>query len=221
MFWNAATEGTPGATPAEVSATPAAPVVPQQSTPATGTTPANPALSTATGGGQGAGEAVAPQAPVVFDATTLKAPDGLDVASDEYKSFTELFSNDKLSAAERAQGLLDLYASANTKAAEANVAEATRVWETLNAGWRTELAAAPGFSGRVDEELGAIKQALIAQGAGDEFFAAMDLTGAGNHPAVQMVLQKLVAPHREGKAVVPGAQQSTPPAPGSRMFGKK
>lgn len=142
--------------------------------------------------------------PAAFDIAALTLPDGVVLDEAVGKSFTELLNDTALSPQERGQKLFDLY-SQNTTAMQTATQEAqVAAWAELNNTWRAEVDALPEFKGKVDVELGAIKQVLTGPDfkAPKEFFSALDLTGAGNNPHILSMLHKLTAPYREGKPVV-------------------
>lgn len=174
----------------------------------TGTvTPVDPNANPASGddtpaGGEGEGaKPNDPPPPDPFDAAKLTLPEGLTLPEEIGKTFADTLNNPDLSPQERGQALLDLYSKQMTEQAEAGMKAAADSWTEMTAKWRDEIKALPEFTGKVDAELGAVKQALISAGAGDEFFAALNLTGAGNHPAVVQMLHKLTTHLREGGAV--------------------
>lgn len=149
-----------------------------------------------------AAETVAPEpAPAAFDASALTLPEGFAADDERLTAFAEAV-NGEGTPQERGQRLFDLYSS---EVARANAA-AQEQWDNLQAQWREEVNALPEFKGRVESELGGIKQALISLGADDAFFSVMDTTGAGSNPLVLSMLHKLTAPYREGRPVNGGAQ---------------
>lgn len=195
---------TAGAASAEASTPPA------ETTP----TPAEDAgdVSLLSGGGQ-APAAPAPgtdgQPPVeapTLDAAALTLPEGFDFPDELRGEFATVLGDENLGPQERAQALLDLYskqAETLTGTLTAKMAEeAATAYTAMQESWRTELRALPQFAGaKLEPELGAIKQALVAQGADEKFFEALNVTGAGNHPAIVSMLHKLTLPLREGGAV--------------------
>lgn len=150
---------------------------------------------------QEAALAPAAPAPAAFDASALTLPEGFAADDERLTAFAEAV-NGEGTPQERGQRLFDLYSS---EVARANAA-AQEQWDNLQAQWREEVNALPEFKGRVESELGGIKQALISLGADDAFFSVMDTTGAGSNPLVLSMLHKLTAPYREGRPVNGGAQ---------------
>ena len=64
------------------------------------------------------------------------------------------------------------------------------------------MAALPTFGGaNLDQNLAEVKQGMELAGASPEAFAALNVTGAGNHPALVPFLHKLVKPYLEAAPV--------------------
>jgi len=77
---------------------------------------------------------------------------------------------------------------------------------TMREGWRDTIAKDPEIGGKLDvvkAEIGKIYQHL-PPALGQEFRDAMNLTGAGDHPAFVKALYKLATLVNEGKPVTPG-----------------
>lgn len=162
----------------------------------------------------GAGEA----APAAFDPAALTLPEGFEMSEELGTGLAAIINNADLSPQERAQQLIDLHAasvktvleSASTALQEANMA----LWKQTNDEWREKIKELPEFKADPDAEAGKVLQALKAVGASDEFFLALDLTGAGNNPAILQVLHRLSKPFMEGGSVASGDK-----APSGRQLG--
>ena len=167
-------------------------------------------------------EAKAEEAPVVFDATKLTLTEGVELSEEAVKVFTDLLNNSKLTPQERGQQLVDLHVKAledHAKSVTEAVAKANmETWTKMNDEWRAQIAKLPEFKNNPDGEAGKIFQTLTTLGAGKDFFAAVDLTGAGNHPAILQMLHKLVQPFVEGKAVGGEAKPTVRKQPGANMY---
>lgn len=154
------------------------------------------------------------EAPAAFDAAALTLPEGFELDEEVGKSFTEVLGDEKLSPQERGQKLVELHAtamqSAVTKLAEESAKANMDLWTKTNEEWRTKIAELPEFKGNPDAEAGKVIQALTAVGAGEDFFKALDMTGAGNHPAILQILHRLTKPFIEGGAV--GGEGGAKPA---------
>lgn len=161
---------------------------------------AKPAAAAAEGEAKSEGEA-----PVVFDLAAIKLPEGVTLDEEVGKAFGDIFNNAELSPQERGQQLLDLHVKAlgdlQTQASEVMQTQARETWTKMNDEWRGQIKDLPEFKANPDAEAGKVLQALKAVGADEKFFQAMDLTGAGNHPAVMQVLHRLSKPFIEGGAV--------------------
>ena len=156
------------------------------------------------------------EAPALFDISGLALPEGFEMPEEVGTAFADLLNDPALSRQELGQKLLDMQV-AQAQAASTQMSEATTaVWNEMNQQWRTELAALPEFKD-TDKALGDIKTVLVGMGAGDDFFRALDITGAGNNPHVMVMLQKLTAPHLEG-AAVSGSSTKVPANPALTIY---
>jgi hypothetical protein len=145
------------------------------------------------------------EAPAAFDLSSLTLPEGFTLDEEVGKTFAEIISDEKLSPQERGQKFLDLHTTALKQVSE-SVAEQVKqanltAYTELNNKWREEIKALSEFKANPDAEAGKVMQALISVGADESFFKALDLTGAGNNPAILQVLHRLASPHFEGSAV--------------------
>lgn len=141
------------------------------------------------------------EAPAPFDATALTLPEGFELPEGLGKSFAELLDNKDLTAQERGQKLVDLHAESVKTVAESMTKANMDLWKTTNDGWRDQIKELPEFKANPDAEAGKVMQVLASVGAGEDFFKALDMTGAGNHPAILQVLHRLATPFMEGGAV--------------------
>jgi hypothetical protein len=147
---------------------------------------------------------VEPSAPFALD--KVKLPDGLKADDPKLKEFGDFLANDKLSPLERGQALLDLYAGVAKQGREA----ATEAWNNVQKDWQTKTLADPVIGGAKWN----VSQATIAKAIdtlGPDLAAgfreALDVTGAGNHPAVSKALHAWATKLTEGSHV-----GGTPPA---------
>src|ERR1017187_7100101 len=122
------------------------------------------------------------EAPVPFDGTKLKLPEGMKSDDPLFKTFGETMADDKLSSQERGQKLIDLYTGAIKQAGEAN----TLAWSKVNEGWIKDVKADKDIGG-VNFEPTKLAFARTIDTLGPEkasaFRQALDVTGIGNHPA--------------------------------------
>lgn len=152
----------------------------------------------------------APDAPAAFALDKVKLPEGMKADDPSTVAFAGLLADDKLSPADRGQKLLDLYADVTKKGRDA----ATEAWNNVQKEWADTTKA--------DKDIGGAKwqgtQATIAKAidtlgptlaAG--FREALDVTGAGNHPAVAKALAAWATKLTEGVHVGgnPPGQQPT------------
>lgn len=112
----------------------------------------------------------------------FKAPEGFEIDKATMEKATPMFKEMGLSQ-EQAQKLVDFYAGISKDAAEAPY----KAWEELNKSWQDAVKNDPEIGGaKLDSDVKpTIAKALanLPEAQRAEFKAAMDLTGAGNHPA--------------------------------------
>lgn len=139
----------------------------------------------------------APDAPSAFALDKVKLPEGMKADDPLTQTFAGLMTDDKLSPADRGQKILELYADTVKKGREA----ATEAWNSVNTEWAAKVMA--------DPEIGGTKwpaaKATIAKAIdslGPDLAAglreALDVTGAGNHPAVTKALHIFASKLTEG-----------------------
>ena len=161
-----------------------------------------------------AGEA----APAAFDPAALTLPEGFEMSEELSTGLAGILNNAELSPQDRAQQLVELHASTVKTVAESVTQQMQEsnmaLWKQTNDEWRDKIKELPEFKSDPDAEAGKVLQALKAVGASDEFFQALDLTGAGNNPAILQVLHRLSKPFMEGGSVASGDK-----APSGRQLG--
>lgn len=134
------------------------------------------------------------EAPAPLTAEDITIPEGFAVDDTTLGSALEIMNDADLSPKDRLQKLVDLQASLAKSAEEAQAA----AWTDTQNQWREEVQSDPELGGaKMGEVLARIKKGLEIAGADQGFFDAMKLTGAGNHPAVLRVLNKLTLPLAE------------------------
>lgn len=191
----AATETAPAVTPVPganptlaAEAPPAAPVDPNAPKPAEGAKPA--------------------EAPAIaaIDPAKFTIPEGFTRDEDAIKSLVETLSDEKLAPQDRAQRLMDIHADVVKKVGEAN----TKAWTDLNEGWIKEAKADPEIGGaKLEATKTTIAKAIDSLGpdSAKAFRQALDMTGAGNNPAIIRGLNKWASQIVEGSHVT-----GTPPS---------
>jgi hypothetical protein len=138
--------------------------------------------------------------PEAFSLEEVMLPEGFEPDEETGKEFAELLGKG-LSPKELGQSLIDLHTKTVSTVTEAVRQQSADAWTAMNEAWQGQIKDLPEFKDNPDAEAGKIMQGLKAVGAGDDFFKALDLTGAGNHPAIAQVLHRLVQPFLEGTAV--------------------
>jgi hypothetical protein len=216
LFREAPVEGTPAAvapTPA-----PAADAIPAPSAvsgaPADdGTTPPVDSADAPVTAGD---EPLETPAPMTFE--DLALPEGFDIPEESREGLLSLLNDPELSRTELANKLIGLQAAS---AGDPAASLATALEDLNNSQqdeWRTALTALPNFGGAtLDQNLAEVKQGMQFAGAGKEVFDALDLTGAGNHPALVPFLHKLVKPFLEANPVQANPSQGKL-KPENKMF---
>lgn len=150
--------------------------------------------------------------PPALTIDNIKLPEGFKADNAVVSSFIETLSNAKLSPAERAQALVDMHVKGLSAAQEA----ANQQMEQTEAGWKKSIAADKDFGSGDDksplkpEAKAIISKAIDAYG-GAELRQALDLTGAGNHPAIVSAFYKMAKILSEGN-YVGGSPPSKPEA---------
>jgi len=126
---------------------------------------------------------------VALQPDAIKAPEGVELAPEAVEAFLAIMNDPALPRAELAQKLVDLQVSESLKANEAATTAAQTLWTETQAQWQKDAKALPDIGGaKLPETLSTIKRGLDVIGADKAFYEAMDLTGAGNHPAIIRVL---------------------------------
>ncbi len=156
----------------------------------------------------------------------FKLPDNFKLDEKLLGEATPLFKEMGLPQAQ-AQKLVDWYAKqqqATAKAADESVT-------AMRAEWRDQVMKDPAIGPKLDTVRADIGKALTnvlgAEGLA-EFKAAMDLTGAGDHPAFIRTMMKFAAAVNEGTPVlgagpsphgqIANGQANTRPAPAKSMY---
>lgn len=153
---------------------------------------------------------------VAFDAAKLTLPEGMKADDPAFKSFGEIFTDDKLDPQAKGQKLIDLY-----KDAVAGMRQQQQdVWKTTNDGWVAAVKADPEIGGaKFEPTKTSIARAIDSLGPelSVAFRQGLDATGAGNHPAIWKGLAKMAALLTEG-GHVSGSPPSGTPDLGATFF---
>lgn len=139
------------------------------------------------------------------------APEGTTLNADAIKSASSLFKELGLNQAQ-AQKLVDFAA----KQGRSDVAQLAKAYTDMRQDWRTQLKADPEIGSKlpeVQETVGRVLDGLGDPKLATEVRAALDLTGAGDHPAIvkafYKLAQKVVEPkHVNGAGPSPEGQRA-------------
>lgn len=163
-------------------------------------------------------EPAAPE-PVTFD--TLEKPADIEIPDEFQGKFTDILNNTEMSASERGNALLGLYAEAAKFASERGSEAFVQMQET----WKESIAEAHKKTAAEDSILGGKDMAqttaqiggLIERYGDDELREAFDLTGAGNNPAFYRFMVKIANELGEA-APVTGSPGGVPLSQAEKMF---
>jgi hypothetical protein len=148
--------------------------------------------------------------PAPFEAAKLQLPEGMKTDDPLFTKFSGLMTDEKLSPHERGQQMLNLYSDAVKASREAS----KEAWNNVQKEWSTKTTSDPEIGGaKWDSTKTTI--AKVIDGLGPELASglreALDVTGAGNHPAVAKALFKWASMLTEGTYVQgKGPAESTP-----------
>lgn len=136
----------------------------------------------------------------------FKVPEGFELDKDVATEATAIFKELGVSQ-EGAQKLVDFYIAKAREAAE----QPFKAYQDMRNGWREEAENHPQLRNRLNGDNSPVKQsfgklmnALGDQALADSFRQAMDLTGAGDHPAFIRVVDILGSLLTEGAHVKGG-----------------
>ena len=140
---------------------------------------------------------------VPFTAETLVIPEGMEVDEPTRDQFLGLANEYKLPK-EAVGKLVELQAGLAKQASE----RASEAWEQLQETWREDAKKDPQIGGdKLDGVLSSVGRVIdeyakgLSKEEGDAFRQAMDLTGAGNHPAVIKFVHSMAKQLDEGGPV--------------------
>lgn len=140
----------------------------------------------------------APGAPEKYE--DFKAPEGFELDKAVLDDVVPLFKELNLNQ-EQAQKLIDRYAKLNAQAAEAPV----KFYADMQKEWRDEAATRFGKAiepgGKMVTDFATAFANALPPSLSKNFQAALDFTGAGNHPDILEALQVLTKPWLTGTPV--------------------
>lgn len=150
-------------------------------------------------------------APEQFTREDITLPEGAEFDDEAIDSFVELLNSD-MSRSELATALVELQLQTHEKMYE-NLAE---TWKNTQEEWREESHKVLGEN--LEPALAGISQLIDEYGDREALSEVLNLTGAGNHPAVIQFLAKIAdVLVKEGEPVL-GAPASAPADRAHRMF---
>lgn len=132
----------------------------------------------------------------------FKAPDGFEIAPEVAAEAGALFKELNLTQ-EQAQKAIDLYAKHSSEAFQAPF----KAYQDMRAEWKTAAKALPEIgaglepNGKVVVTIGKMLDQIGDAALAKDFRDAMDLTGAGDHPAFIRVMYHLAQQLTEGTSV--------------------
>ncbi len=164
------------------------------------------------------GEAKPAEPKTEFTFEALKLPEGLTVPDEAKSAFTEIVAKNGIPT-EAAQSIMDLYAQQAQAAASAQA----KVWTDMNEAWQAEVKA--------DKDIGGDKLPMVQQTIAKVFDdpslgvpgirEALNVTGAGNNPAIVKMIYNLAKVATEGGHIA-GSTPKAPPPPadfGGALYG--
>lgn len=166
-------------------------------------------------------DSFAAEAPKTFDVSFLKIPEGVTISDTDKATLAEAFVG---LPPERAQTLMDLHTAQLQKLVKDSVDANAAAWSSVTTKWRSEIESDPVIGGaQLGQTKASISRLVNEFGdGGSSFREAMNLTGAGNNPAVVRFLAKVSAALYEGKAVKGNPTNDSAPVNMSEIFyGKK
>lgn len=132
----------------------------------------------------------------------FKVPEGYTLNGDDAKAATELFKEMNLNQ-DQAQKLVDFYSEKFVSAAKAPF----NAYQNMRKEWQDAAKADPDIGSKLPQVKATVAKAIDAlgdTGLAKDFREAMDLTGAGDHPAFIKTIYKLASLVAEGSLVTGG-----------------
>lgn len=153
--------------------------------------------------------------PVAIDTTKFKLGDDFEISEDHMKGYAEVLKDLGMNQ-EQGQKLLDFYTKVATDASE----RASKLWDSTNDEWQEQVKA--------DKEIGGDNLLKVKQTVSKAFETfgdpgvreALDMTGAGNHPAIVRTLYRMAQKLTEG-GFVQGAPAAKPRTAAEILYGKQ
>jgi hypothetical protein len=164
-----------------------------------------------------------PPARQVPESYTFTAPEGRTVDKALVDRATPVFKELGLDQAQ-GQKLVDIYNDLTKDLAQSRADDAVKAVMEMRANWREQVTKDPSMGGKLEAiqaDIGRMKDAIFGSNKADReaFENAMNLTGAGDHPAIVKAWWKASEAYREGQHVsgnAPSRHGQTPPNTESR-----
>jgi hypothetical protein len=146
----------------------------------------------------------------------LKSPDGLTLTDDELSGVKAKLAAAKVSP-DQAQPLFDEWVAGVKSASESAAKQASDLWTNTQKEWQSAIKADPEIGGaKLDQTIATTRkgaETLLGTDAAKEFFQALNITGAGNNPAIVRAMHKAFSQHAPATSVTgtpagQGAQRS-------------
>lgn len=146
-------------------------------------------------------------APELFDPAKLVLPEGMKAEGEVFDKFVNHIKETGLTTAQ-ASALIGMHAEQVKSLVSAFQAQQADAWKNVNEAWVKEIRADPEIGGdKLEKEVVPAISSLINEFGGPEVRTALNLTGAGNNPALTRFLFKVASALSEGRHV-----QGNPPA---------
>jgi hypothetical protein len=144
----------------------------------------------------------------------FKLPEGVVIPDEVKGEYLNLFKEANLTQ-EAAQKLIDFQIGVEKKAADA----LTKHWDATHATWKKAITEDKDFGGeKFKESLALAKAALASEFADPELAEALEVTGAGNNPAVFRLLARLGKAVSDDKLVPAGKGKGAEKDPAKILF---
>jgi len=158
--------------------------------------------------------------PVAYE--PFRLPDGVTVDADRLKIFTEALGAQR-APQDFGQKLVDMHMEELARVRDAWTAHQVEAWNTTQNAWKDQVRNDPEIGGsRFETTLQAARGLIGAHGGSpaeqQALLEALDITGAGNNPAVIRFLSRLGAAMKEG-APAPMTSVTPKQDPITRRYG--
>lgn len=156
----------------------------------------------------------------------LNLPEGVELTDEAVSGVKAQLAAANVSP-DHAQALFDKYTAGIKSAVEATRAsvksEMSDGWTNTQKAWKAEIASDPEIGGSKQEGvIASIRkgaETLLGANGAKELYTALNITGAGNNPAIVRALNKAFAMHAPGSSVTGApAGGNAPRSPGASLY---